>query len=298
MMGATTRRSPGTRPGAVTREQVDREHHVSKSILPIGHPLTKQDLAGRSPFDVADQIIAFRQGWSGGLLMKEPDPDPDPDPDDPDPDDEDPDAADPESTLKVGDRTFKVSDLQTIMAREKRQGKKAGRSSLVKDLGFDSVEELKAALEAADSGAPPDPDLDPDDKGKTGKDDAATKAAAEATRKAREREAAADARVRRADLRSALTGAGVVKDDLDDAYAMLDRKVDSDYDEDDLDDEVEALKKRRPALFGEDPDDDDTEPKPKSRANLPTGTPRRKATQQTVFGAGGIARAEERFGKK
>lgn len=263
---------------------------MSTSRLPIGHPLTKINPADLSPFDVADLLVSHRRGWSGGLLMKEPDGDPDEDLDeDPDDDpDEDPDAADPDSTVKVGDRTFKVSELQTIMAREKRQGRKSGRNAVLKELGFDSIEDLKAKLAAA-GGDDPDDNAPADDKAKA--------AAAQRDREVAERERKAAERERRADLRAALAEAGARGDDLDDAYALLDRKVDREYDEDDLTDEVETLMKRRPALFGKD-SDDDTDPKPKPRGNLPTGTPRRKAKPQSVFGARGLALAEQRFGKK
>lgn len=269
---------------------------MSTSRLPIGHPLTKLNLASLSPFDVADQIVAYRHGWSGGLQMKDPADDPDPDDDDPDDDEEeDDDLADPESTVKVGERTFKVGDLQRIMAREKRQGKKSGAAALAKELGFDSVEGLKTAVaKVTDDDDDDDPDDESDKK-------AAKRARADADRRAAERERKAAERERRADLRSALAVAGVPKDDLDDAYALLDRQVDGDYDDDELDDAVEELRGRRPALFGTlDEDDDDTTKNTKVRRPppLPSGGRRKKATQQTVFGAGGLAMAEKRFGKK
>lgn len=264
---------------------------MSQSRLPKGHPLLRATLGEADPFELADQIVQFRMNRLefGGFQMKDPaDPDgDDPDGDDPDDDEDDPDAADPDSTIKVGDRTWKVSQLQTVMAREKRQGKKSGKTELLREVGFESVEDLKAALEAA---APPQP------KGTSGDDEAAKQAQArEAAAAKREQEAAKKAR--RADLVTALAGAGVTRADIDDAHALLDRAIDTEYDDDDIDAEIESLRQRRPGLFGEDPSGE--KPPAQPRGNLPTGGGnRRRPKQQAVFGAGGLARAEKRFGKK
>ena len=211
---------------------------MSKQSLPKGHPLAQPTPAGVSPFDLADRIVAFRRGFSGGMTMVL-DEDGNDDGDDPD------DEVDPDATVKVGDKTFKVTQLQTIMAREKRQGARSGQTQLATDLGFESVDALKAALETAAPPAVPAGDAG----------DAATaereKAAAAREAAAKAREAAAAKKERRAELRGALRDNGVAKDDLDDAYALLDRAVDADFEEDDLEIAVGELQGRPQPLGGD-----------------------------------------------
>jgi hypothetical protein len=291
MMGAR----PGVHPGETDpadpgfREQEER---VSKQSLPKGHPLARPIPADVSVFDLASSIVAARRGFSGpiGMSMKKDDDDPD-DLEDPDgEEDPDPDLIDdPGAKVKIGDRTFEVSQLQKIMAREKRQGVRSGQKKLAEDLGFDSVEDLKAAIEAAGGKV--------DEPPAGGSDDAAVQ---EAARKAREREEAATRReaeaaekARRAELRGILREHGVDKDDLDDVYVLLDRAVDKDYDEDDLEDAVEALKTRRPAFFDKDGSVEEP-PARAARAAMPTGGRRRQPRQQQVFGAGGLDRAKRK----
>lgn len=141
---------------------------------------------------------------------------------------------------------------------------------------------------------------DDDEDGGKGGDAETRRKANEADARAAEREAKAAARERRADLRGALRDAGCPRDDLDDALALLDRAVGSDYDDDELDDEVEALKTRRPALFGDDDDpdgdDDSREKKQKrpARGNLPAGRGGRRKAAPAQFGAAGLDRAKRK----
>lgn len=248
-----------------------------RSTLPDDHPYLR-GAAGISPFDLAAEAIAYRRRQFEGWSMDGTDT---PDPDDDDGDDEgDDDEADPESTVKVENRTFKVSELQTVMAREKRQGKKAGRTELLKELGYDSLDALRDAL---GSGAG-------EDGGDAG-DDEATRKAAERERQAAEKERNAEQKARRADLRGVLREFGVTRVDLDDAFVLLDRDVDAEYEDDDLEEAVEALKQRRPNLF-ESPQGGDTPPPPK--ATLPTGGRRRRTKPEPVFGGAGMARAKRK----
>lgn len=203
--------------------------------------------------------------------------------------DDEHDEADPDSVVTIDGKTFKVSDLQGIMAREKRQGKRAGQKALLTALGVDSVEELKEAL--AEAGKPAKK------KAASADDDDADKGPSEAEKRAEKREREAAAKERRSDLVTALAAEGVSKADMDDALAILDRQVPSTYDDDDIEEQIEKMLTRRPALFGAD-EADDTEDKPKPRkraAVIPPGNQRgkKKATSKP-FGQGGIERAKRR----
>lgn len=294
MIGATTRRTPGTPDPAQTRDD-EKDHQVSKpKLFPAGHPFAENLPVGASPFDVADQLIAYRRAQFGGWTMKDDDDDPDDDGDD-DPDDDD-DAIDPETIIKVGDKEIAVKDLQSKMAREKRQGRSAGTRETLKALGFDSLDDAKSFVTKHKGTKPkPAPKSDDDDEDVA----AAKQAAADAQRQAEATTREAKAKSRRADLKGALAAAGVPRTDLDDALALLDRTVDAEYDDDDLDDAVEELKGRRPALFGSDGegDDDEDNPKPKARtkAKIPEGRPKRTKSSKNTGWDRGKARAERRW---
>ena len=251
---------------------------MSKQMLPEGHPFA--DAGERKDFwNLAAEAIRFRRAEFGGFNMELEDED--------DEDEDDDEGLDPNAVVKVGDRTFKVSELQTIMAREKRQGKRSGQRELLTSLGYESADDLKAALEAARPAG---------DGKKSEADEAAARAAVEREEAARKREATAAAKERKAELRGALREHGVDREDLDDVYAMLNSKVPADYDEDDLEEAVEALKKRRPALFGEEKDGDEgDEKKPKTpRAPMPVGGQRRKTQTTKTFGSAGLERARRK----
>lgn len=217
--------------------------------------------------------------------------------DDPDCEDEDCDGdhgvedTDPETEIVVGGKTLKVGKLQRIMATEKRQGKKAGQTALLTELGFDSLDDAKAFVEKNKQAKPP--------KKKTGEnddDEAATAAARERETAAEKRERLAAEKERKADLRGALRDAGVSRDDLDDVHALLDREVDAEYDEDELEEAVEALKERRPSFFGQ-KDEDAERPRPRAKAKIPAGGgPRRKTSQGKTGWDAGKARAQRRWG--
>jgi hypothetical protein len=257
---------------------------VSKPKLVDPRDTTGLDVTGllspahRAHLDLLGSRYALFSGWQ----MKEDD---DGEDDDTKGDDEEDDVVqlEPDDLIKVGDKKLTVAQIQGIMAKEKRQGKKAGRQAVLDELGFASVEEAQAALKGATK---PKPKKGEDD------DEADTRASERETA-AEERERKAKAKERRADIRGALRDHGVSRDDLDDAMALLDRAVDTDYDDDDLEDAVEELKQRRPGFFGEDDGDDGEGTKPRPKAPIPTGRPksRNKAPQKT-FGAGGLERAK------
>ena len=198
-----------------------------------------------------------------------------------------------DALVKIGDKTHKVEDLTRIMANEKRQGKRSGIAEALAELGFDSLEDAKAALEAKTTPTPKAPAAPADG----GNDDAAAAiaAAAERERKAAEREAKAAAVTRKAELRAALAGTGVPRAALDDAVVLLNAQVPSDYDVDELEDAVVELQKRHPAMF----EQKKPPAAPAPTLTLPKGRPGDTGTPKTaVFGADGVARAKRMFNLK
>jgi hypothetical protein len=224
-----------------------------------------------------------------GLSMMADDPD---DGDDDDPDDDDPLELELTDKIKVGNRTMTVGELQRIAATEKKQGKRSGQTAVLKALGFDTLDDAKAAIARLPKGKTED------DK-PTG-DDEATRRAEQRELEAAERERKSALKERRADLRGILRDHGVSRDDLDDAQAMLDRLVDDDYDEDDLEDAVETLKTKRAAkpLFEplSDEEQEEREAPRRRAARLPTGGPRERRQKPPAkpFGAGGLERARQK----
>jgi hypothetical protein len=253
-----------------------------------------------------DSTIAYR--LNSGLLMED---------DDDDDDDDDEDDGDDDDPLELGDddkvkvkfggkeKVLSVAQLKRIGTTEKRQGRKAGRAALLKDLGYESEDDLKEAIARipAKKKAANKADDDADDDAAEASREEARRA--EQARKRRQEEED-KARERRFDLRGALRDAGVSRDDLDDAFALLDRKVDDDYDDDELDDAVEEFKASRAGKVffddGEDEVDEDGNPikkvAPKKRTaggrarNTPT---RRNAVKGKKPGDEGRARAKRMF---
>lgn len=253
--------------------------------LDVSHLLTPEHrahMAGLGP----------KYAMFAGVTMKKGD-DPDPDDDDNDDDEEDEDEDDdPETEFRTGGKVFKVGDINRLMAREKRQGGRSALNKLAEELGFDSIDDLKAAAEKGK--APTKKKRRDDDEDE---DDEAAERARQRESQATEREKRAAAKERRADLRAALAAEGVSREDMDEAVALLDRRVDDEYDEDDLDDAIDELRETRAgrALF--DRDDEEERPAPRKKAAArpqgrgPRGRQRPRAVEP---GAGGRARAKER----
>lgn len=211
------------------------------------------------------------------------------DPDDDNQDDDDVVDLDPDDKVKVGDKVMTVSDLQKIAAREKRQGKKAGQSALLRRFGFDTIEDLEEALQ----NLPDDDDTgkDSDKKDKDGDEDARNR-----QKRDQGKEDKLRLKERKLDLRGALRDAGVPRDDLDAGEALLDRLVDRDYDDDDLDDAIEELQRSRAgkALFASSDADDQPAPR-RTAAGLPKGKPKGKPRPAgKPFGEKGRERAARR----
>lgn len=231
---------------------------------------------------LADAAVAARRGWSGPIGMSM-GPDPDPNDDggagggggnDPDPD----------ATVTIDGREWKIGDLQRLAADEKRQGKRAGERDTLAALGVESVDDAKALIAAAKQ------------RQKDEETEAQTKAreAAEARAAADREKADAAAERRQASVERALIRAGVNEDDLDDAVVLLEKGLDKDADADAIKDAADKLKERREELFTS----TGTKPPGRPAAPTPSGRPGpRNTPQDKPFGAGGLARAEKRFGK-
>lgn len=245
--------------------------------LPAAHPFRTGVAAQMSPHALADLAVANRRGWSGPIGMRmEDDPD----------DDDDPDTADDE-VIKIDGKEWTVGELKKIAAREKRQGKASGQREVLEALGVDDLDAAKDLVKTAREA-----------KQKDESEAERKQREAEEARTAADRERATAAEERRtAALERALVRRGVDEDDLDDAVTILAKKVAKDADAEAIAEEADALKARRPELFGE--GETKTPPPPRKRSgDLPPGKPGRKKGEPAAFGAGGLARAQRRFGDK
>jgi colicin import membrane protein len=181
--------------------------------------------------------------------------------------------------------TITQAEMGRIAAREKREGRNSGQLELAKELGFETVDAMKAAAQRQ---------KDAEDAAKTEAQRAIDDAKAEKDASARERaEAAAERRTAR--MERALIRLGVGDDDLDDAIAMREmRELPADADADAIADAAQKLKDRRAGLFGGKAADDENEERPPA-ARLPGGKPgKRKEPAKAEVGAAGLARARRK----
>lgn len=253
--------------------------------LPAAHPFRTGVAAQLSPHALAELAVAHRRGWSGGMSLKLVDgvevPDDDPRPAD-EPED-DGSLADSE-VIRIDGKDWKVGDLKKIAATEKRQGKRAGQREVLEALGVEDVDAAKKIIDAAREQQRKD---ETEAERKTRE--------AEESRSTSERERAeAREEKRTAALERALVRRGVADEDLDDAVTILGKKLAADADAEAIAEEADALKTRRPELFGA----EEAAPTRRPAAQIPPGRPAgRPRPKGAVFGAGGLARAEKRFGK-
>ncbi|WP_448333479.1 hypothetical protein [Streptomyces sp. DSM 41534] len=180
-----------------------------------------------------------------------------------------PPAADPPKPGPPPTRTFTQDEVNSLAAKEKAQGERAGaRSALEKfaaDNGFSNVEDAAAFIETA----------------RKAQQDALSeeeRRRQELERREQElaaREAAAIARERNANRRAVLVGLGATGDDLEDAAALL--RVDDAADDATVQDAAEKLKERRPELFGVTPPPTPGTPPPAPGGAPAGGPPARQA---------------------
>lgn len=250
--------------------------------LPVDHPFNRTH--GKSVDEITADIMEYHRGRSG-LVMKlvggvEVDDD-DPRPADPDP--ADGSLADDE-VIKIDGRDWKIGDLKRIAATEKRQGKAAGQREVLEALGVTDIEAAKGMIAAAKKAQQAD------------ETEAQTKAreAEESRRGADNEKLQAAAERRTASLERALVRRGVDDADLDDAVSLLDKAVPAGGDADAIASAADALKERRTELFGGTTKQDTRVP---AGSTPPGRPPARNQPKGNQFGAGGLARAERRWGK-
>lgn len=194
--------------------------------------------------------------------------------------------ADEAAEAAKNERTITQAEMSRIAAREKRDGRNSGQLELAKELGFDSVEDMKAAAQRQ---------KDAEDAAKSETQREADAAKREKSEAARERaEAAAERRTAR--MERALIRLGVGDDDLDDAISMREmRELAADADAEAIAEAAEALKARRAELFGGKADDEETKTERKPAARLPQGKPgERKKPAAAEVGAAGAERARRK----
>lgn len=174
------------------------------------------------------------------------------------------------------EQKFSQKDVNRIMAKEKKDGRRAGRKAILAELGFESVEEAKKKIAAASKAKPKGKPADDDDTD----DDQSPEPEVDRTLSRLE------ARAERLLIR-----AGAPDDDrtLKGLIVMLD--LDSSMDEEDVTSAVEDLKDERSALFDT---TDKKAPKSKPRPSDP-GSGRRKAKVKSVDKASSLM--ERRHGK-
>lgn len=175
------------------------------------------------------------------------------------------------------DRTFSQSDVTRISAREKREG----RRTVLKELGFKSIEEAKAAL--AKLGAEDDFDDDDDEDGDTSANDKNreedrrekrrrdrdSQKERERQRKLEERERALERRELEVALKDSLREAGAKNPGR--ALKLLD--VEPGADDEDIEDAIQDLREEMPELFsGTDETDEDDDPQSGKKARSKIGT--------------------------
>ena len=148
--------------------------------------------------------------------------------------------------------------LDSRLSGEKDSGRRNGNQRLAGDLGFDSVDGLRAYVEQQREA----------EKAQLSEAERRQQELEERERKLTEREAQAAAAVHAANRRSVLVSLGATGDDLDDATALL--RVGNDATDDEVRQAAEKLKERRPELFGV---TRQAEPDPNAAPPAPTGLP-------------------------
>lgn len=266
---------------------------MSHGSLPHGHPFiavapgqikTREEIQA-----IADRLLDFhRSGPFSGFTMEET-PEEKAAREKKEADDAAAKAAagggDDDPDITVEGRTFKTSELQRIMADEKRQGKRSGTTEALQKLGFDKLEDAEAFITTAR------------ERDKAAMTEAERKAAEaeEAKTAADKRQADADKLVRTTTMERALVRAGVNDADLDDAVTLLGTGLAADADADAIKAAADKLKERRAELFDGQSTGNGRPPAGGMPPGRPGGKPRPKGEP---FGAEGLARAQKRWGDK
>jgi len=176
--------------------------------------------------------------------------------------------------------TMTQDELSRKMTAESEKGGRAAVAKLAEELGMSPAEAVEFVKKAkADAEAAKSEEQKRQD------------ALAAKEKEIAAKEAAAQAREFDLRNRAALVSAGATGENLEDAAALLARRVDADADEAKVTAAVEELKKTRAELF--------TAPTTRPAGTPPAAPPKPGTAAQTgEFGADGAAEAARRFGKK
>ncbi|CAM5466583.1 hypothetical protein [Streptomyces aurantiogriseus] len=162
--------------------------------------------------------------------------------------------------------TLPQDELSRRFAREKDQGRRAGVRDLLGQLGFESA---KALTEFVENQRQAEQQRRDAEQARLSEAERREQAAAERERQAQDREAEATARERDAARRAVLVGLGATGAELEDAVALLARRIEPDADDSTLVQAAEELKQRRPELFGARSPQPPTAPPSGSPSNIP-----------------------------
>lgn len=165
-----------------------------------------------------------------------------------DDDDNDDDADDDESDAPKGkDKAVPQDQVDRIVGREKARAERNATKALAKELGFNSVEEMKEALKHKDDAASQE-ERDLDKEREAVKNERASINRIKA-------EAAQDRLLSRVERRLVLAGAKPEK--VEKMSSMIDVSVDDNPDTEDIDDAIASFKEEWSELFSGDSGDDD-----------------------------------------
>lgn len=192
-----------------------------------------------------------------------------------------------------GERTFTQVEVNRIMSKEKKAGRRSGIRKVLEELGVESIAEAKEKLGQTSN------NRGTNDNGGNEQDPEAAEQARKA-KEAADREKAEAARLKlEAKVERRLVRAKVDDKKIERALRMIDLDDLDDGDDDEIDVAIEDLREDLPELFTESKskdDDDEDKGKPRAPGSNPGGVPRKKGTATPQDKA--MARLQKRHGAK
>lgn len=202
-------------------------------------------------------------------------------------DEEDDDDESESSTKKKQPKPISQRQMKAIAAREKRAGRKAGQASLAKELGYDSVEDMKEALARSE-----DDDEEDEEPAPTAKKKAAEPVKAPARKAPNKDKERADRLQAELDqerfsnkVERLLLSEDALASKASKAVALLELELDADDDE--ILEAIDKLRDELPEIFHSDSSDDGDE-----EGDEPGHVTRKRtnARRRTATGASGTRR--------
>lgn len=209
-------------------------------------------------------------------------------------DEEDEDEDDDEEEEE--ERTFSQTEVNRIMSREKKSGRRSGQRKVLEELGVSSISEAKEKLAATKTGKKNKEEDEEDDS-------ASNEELLKAQRERDEAKREAEQTKLEAKVERKLLAADADPKRVEKALRLID--LSEIEDDDDIEDAIEDLRDELPEFFLEDDDDDDEEDgvkRSKSRRRKspppsnPGGAPRKK--RQPTASDRAAQRLKERHGSK